>query len=569
MQTLNYIFKLYRGDVFFIIFLLFALKIKHLKHHKKLMLFIYFIFLQFKLHSMQKFALIFIIIILVIPSFAQYDFTLGHLQNLRDCEIYFNGINTVIRPATGVENELYDSLIFPKNDKAEKNWWVRKLFHEHLFIIGNDDYKVYVDPVFDFRYNRLRNLGTDEHIGGYTNTRGVLVHAKLSKYVYLNTSFYENQAVLPAYLEDAVYRYKGNIPGYARVKKLSGYSEFDYANAYGSISVKPIDCLNITLGYDRLFIGDGYHSMILSDFAAPMPYVKTNVKFGKWEYTNLVTRLMQYSSYNTNVETADKQSKVATYHLMTYNPQNGWQFTFFEQSVIDHKNKTFWGGLAQGIPVARIFLPLGVDNTNSKFGANVSYENKKIGIFYAQLALNETRFSDTICWHRQASLDVQIGYKNHNLFNVKNLTFLAEANVSSIIAQKHNSNYTGSFTEGNFDIAHIYTINTNYGQPLTIPQNTDGYIITAMLSYQIKQFKLLAKYEYSPSLPSISNNTVTNYPSDYFIYPKDCFDFQFIYEMNPVSRMQWFAGFTLYDLGGGFSNYYASIGFRTALRNNY
>lgn len=518
---------------------------------------------------MRKFILIFTIAILQsVIVVAQDDFTIGHLQNLRDSEIYFNDINTAIRPATGVENELYDSLIFPKNDKVEKNWWIRKLFHEHLFIIGNEKYKVYIDPIFDFRYNRLRNLDTDEHIGGYTNTRGALIQAKLSDYVYLNTSFYENQAVLPAYFEN-IHKYKGNIHGYARVKKLSGYSEYDYTNAYGNISFRPIKCLNFTLGYDRLFIGDGYHSMILSDFAAPMPYVKTSVKFGKWEYTNIVTRLMQYSEYNTSVETADKQSKVATYNLMTYNPQNGWQFTFFEQSVIDHKNKTFWGGLAQGIPVARIFLPIGVDNTNSKFGANVIYENKKIGIFYAQLALNGTRFCDTICWHSQASIDVQIGYKNHDLFNVKNLTFLAEANVSSIIAQKHDSRYTGSYSEDNYDIAHIYTINTNYGQSLTIPGNTDGYIITAMLSYQIKQFKLLAKYEYSPSLPSISNNTVTNLPFDDFIYPQDCFDFQFIYEMNPVSRMQWFAGISLYNLQGRYLDYYANIGFRTALRNNY
>ncbi len=181
-----------------------------------------------KLIIMRKYALLYLIVIaFATNAFAQDDFTIGHFQNLRDADIYFKGVNTAIRPATGVENEVYDSLIFPENDKVDKNWFVRKLFHEHLFIIGNEKYKVYFDPIFDFRYNRLNDLSDPNNpviINGYTNTRGAIAHAKLSEYVYLNTSIYETQAVLPAYMAE-VYRIKGNIPGHARVKKLNGFSQ--------------------------------------------------------------------------------------------------------------------------------------------------------------------------------------------------------------------------------------------------------------------------------------------------------------------------------------------------------
>ena len=507
---------------------------------------------------MRKKALLYILaILLAVPTFAQDDFTIGHFQNLRDNEIYFKGINTAIRPATGVENEVYDSLIFPKNDKVEKNWFVRKLFHEHLFIIGNEKYKVYIDPVFDFRYNRLNDLSDYKNpigIYGYTNTRGAIVHAKLSEYVYLNTSFYENQAMLPAYMAE-VYRIKGNIPGYARVKKLNGYTEFDYANAYGNISFRPIKCLNFTLGYDRLFIGDGLHSMILSDYAAPMPYVKTSVKFGKWEYVNLVTRLMQYNTMQ-NVETADKTSKVATYNFMIYNPQNGWQFTFFEQSVIDHKNKTFWEGLAQGIPVARLFYPIFADNTNARFGANVMYEHPKIGIFYTQAAMD--------IYNSLLNFDFQVGYKNHNLLNVKGLYIQLECNLDYLHNLKHHISNTDYITP--------FIINSNYGQSLTIPKNRVTYLLSAVLSYQIKQFKVMARYNLSPDV-LVFLEPVNGYyyygDPDCFVHPRDQFDFQFIYEMNPVNRMQWFAGISMYYLADKPLDYYFSIGFRTALRNNY
>ena len=529
---------------------------------------------------MQKYALLYLIAIaLASTALAQDDFTIGHLQNMRDADIYFKGVNTAIRPTTGVENEVYDSLIFPKNDKVEKNWFVRKLFHEHLFIIGNEKYKVYIDPIFDFRYNRLQDLSDPSNpvgINGYTNTRGAIVHAKLSEYVYLNTSIYENQAVLPAYMEE-VYRIKGNIPGYARVKKLNGFSEFDYANAYGNVSFRPIKCLNFTLGYDRLFIGDGLHSMILSDYAAPMPYVKTSVKFGKWEYVNLVTRMMQYAGYDTNVETAQKVSRIATYNMFIYNPQNGWQFTFFEQSVIDHRKTNFWDGLARGIPVARIFYPIFVDNANAKLGANIMYENPKAGIFYMQFAGFNNRYlgyhdngTDTTYFScGQVGIEAQIGYKNHNLFGAKGLFLQAECNFTTqpINAMLYHD-ADDIDMEKLYDYNNIYYINTNYGQPLTIPIGKQilGCNFTAALSYQIKQFKLMAKYIFMPR--PISPNSGFYLPHIYPI-PRDQFDFQFIYEMNPVNRMQWFAGISMYSLADKPLDYYFSIGFRTALRNNY
>ncbi len=515
---------------------------------------------------MQKKIVIFIFAsLLSISAFAQDDFTIGHLQNLRDADIYYKGVNTVFRPTTGVENPIFDTLIFPKNDKVDKNWFVRKLFHEHLFIIGNEKYKMYIDPVFDFRYNRLPNLNTGEHIGGYTNTRGFFVQAKLGENVFFNSSFYENQAVLPAYYEN-LYDVKGNIPGYARVKKLSKFSEFDYANAYGNISFRPIKCLNFTLGYDRLFVGDGYNSVILSDFSAPMPYIKTSFKFGKWEYVNLVTKLTQFAG---NVENADKINKIATYNFLIFNPQNDWQFTFFEQSVIDYKNRNFAEGLVRGIPIVREFIWTTNDD-NIKLGTNISYGNSKIGIFYSQAVFSAVKQivnnqdSTNIIQTYQCNVDLQLGYKNHNLFNVKGLFFLAEANLSGCWTNGEKS----EIIDLRYNYYSLNILNSNYGQSLTLPQNKGAYLFTAILSYSIKQFKIMAKYNLSPRNSSIETNDANSYPDSY-IYPRDIVDFQFVYEMNSANRMQWFAGISLFDTQNGFNDYYISAGFRTALRNNY
>lgn len=511
---------------------------------------------------MRKYALLYIIVIAIASTaFAQDDFTIGHFQNLRDNEIYFKGINTAIRPATGIENKVYDSIIFPQNDKVDKNWFVRKLFHEHLFIISDDKYKVYFDPIFDFRYNRLNNLSDPSNptaVNGYTNTRGAIVHAKLGKKVYFNTSIYENQAVLPAYMEE-VYRIKGNIPGYARVKKLNGYSEFDYANAYGNISFSPIRHTYFTLGYDRLFIGDGIYSMILSDYGAPTPYFKAYINFGKtFEYTVLVSRLMQYNMMK-NVENVQKTSRVSSMLIISRNMHNGCTFSILYQSISGYNKKKSVEDFSKS-------------NFTNRLGTNIMYEHVKIGIFYTQavLNLNSTQVTDIDSLYNvntNFNIDFQIGYKNHNLINVKGLNLQLEYNITRHIKSFWQRNGDGNHVE----VPSQYALNSNYGQSLTIPKNQNTYLFVAMLSYQIKMFKIMTMYNLSPDTYFLETTGITPtyaYP-DCFVHPKDRLDFQFIYEMNPVNRMQWFAGISMYNIGQKPVDYYFSIGFRTALRNNY
>lgn len=514
----------------------------------------------------KKLFIITLVIFVSCFTLAQNDFTSQYITNINDSCLYINNINTAFRPITGIETSNTYMQIFKKNDKIKANWFVRKLFYEHLFIIGNDTYKVYIDPVFDFRYLRQKNFATSEHIGGYQNTRGFFVQAKLGDKVFLNSSFYENQANLPAFYEN-IYSLKGNIPGYARVKKLGKYSEFDYANAYGNISFRPIQTLTFTMGYDRLFVGDGYNSLILSDHAAPMPYIKIDFNFGKWQYTNFVAKLTQFA---TNVETATKNSKIATYNMLTFNPQNGWQFMFLEQSVIDYRNQNFAAGLLRGVPLVREFVHNKYGD-NIKIATNIAYNNKKIGIFYTQFAFStykDKQIDENLTYENDTTykpaflynVDFQIGYKNHKLFNVKRLFFLAECNFSACL-NKNGFDF-------DYDYASINLINSNFYQSLTIPQNKNAILLTTILSYSIKCFKIMAKYEFSPHTKYFSANTSKIYP-DMHAFPNSHFDFQIVYEMNPTSRMQWFTGISLYNFADKGNNYYANIGFRTALRNYY
>ena len=169
--------------------------------------------------------------------------------------------------------------------------------------------------------------------------------------------------------------------------------------------------------------------------------------------------------------------------------------------------------------------------------------------------------------YTEPNMDFQIGYKNHNLLNVKGLHIQLEYNLAYQFRTFWRSNVNGNGKHSDWHSSN--TLNSNYGQSLTIPKNQRTYLFTAMLSYQIKWFKVMAMYNISPHTTYLEPYYISYAYPDNFVHPRDQFDFQFIYEMNPVNRMQWFAGISMYYLADKPLDYYFSIGFRTALRNNY
>ena len=103
-----------------------------------------------------------------------------------------------------------------------------------------------------------------------------MLSGKLDSKIYFNSCFTESQAIFPENIKKYFDEF-GVIPGYGRIKPLSRSGEFDFGAAYGNIAVKACKFLDISLGYDKLFIGDGYRSLILSDFSAPMMYAKLHL----------------------------------------------------------------------------------------------------------------------------------------------------------------------------------------------------------------------------------------------------------------------------------------------------
>ena len=101
-----------------------------------------------------------------------------------------------------------DSILENKFSYIYQNWLFRKMFSEHLIIMNGDDYKVSASPIINF------SIGKEsiEGLGTFVNTRGIIVEGDLGKTISFYTSFAENQAVFPNYI-DAFIRKNKIVPG--------------------------------------------------------------------------------------------------------------------------------------------------------------------------------------------------------------------------------------------------------------------------------------------------------------------------------------------------------------------
>ncbi len=510
---------------------------------------------------MRNYINILLFILISGACFAQdYPLT-GHFQNLYEKDVYYNDISNLIRPTTGVENNRYDSLIFSSKKIENTSWLKRKIFSEHLIEQEQDKFKLFLDPIFDLRVNKNIGNSNSNNSLGFLNTRGVLLQGKLASKIFFNTSFYENQGVFSTDI-DSYYNDYGVIPGYGRIKKNTNNKVYDFSAAYGNISLKLIEELNFTLGYDRLFIGEGYRSLFLSDYAAPMMYFKLNLKLGKFEYNSIFTKALNpnYNNVMGYLQTGSVNSKYPhkfiSFNTLTYKHKE-WQFTLLDALVIANNVPYFKTFLYTGSPFVRLsYIDFTKQKTNSLSGVNISWQNKKIGILYSQIVLNNIYNGDF-------EHGIQLGYKSFDFIGVNNLYFQLEYNRASekMYAFKNNDLHYG-----------------HYNQTLAHPAGAGFNETLLIIAYKIKRFEVLMKsswlkyYHYKNyDHKNIFDYSSTTYNTAYSGKPNYLFgEMQFIYNINKANKLQVFTAISSKtDIITKSHNIFMQAGIRTCIRSNY
>lgn len=209
-------------------------------------------------------------------------------------------MHTGMRPIIQSRADLHNVMGFRPDSSRQYSLTTQKLFKEHLIIVKDGGFKMTIDPVFqfevgqEFRENSVfSNVALMNH-----NARGFQLAVDLGTTVSFQSSFYENQAILPGYL----FNYAESqhvVPGQGRVKAFNTRG-VDFAWATGNVSWSPRPWLNAQIGQGRHFVGNGYRSVLLSDNASPYPYVKFSALSNnkRFQYTTVFAKLQLVGEEN-------------------------------------------------------------------------------------------------------------------------------------------------------------------------------------------------------------------------------------------------------------------------------
>lgn len=344
-----------------------------------------------------------------------------------------------------------------------------------------NQYQLQLHPIVDAvgGYDILTSRPVYDVLGG-TNIR-----LNINNDFSFSGTVFGGQTRLPFYL-DSLHSSSRVLPGLGQVygTNSSGYQVFDY---FGSVSYSPKNnkIFNFQFGRDRHFVGDGYRSVLLSDYANPYPYFRINANVWHLQYHVWYTYLQDISQAGGMKNRF--QPKYATFHYLSWNILKELNIGIFENVVWRGSDSLNTRGYDINYLNPVIFfrpLEYSVGSADNSFlGLNVNMRFAKTIKFYAQLGLDEFFLKEIRArrgwWANKQAW--QFGFNYVNALNVRGLSLQAEYN------EVRPYTYTHGIVTQNY--AH-------YGMPLAHPYGANFRELLGIIQYRKNNFQFSLKGTY-------------------------------------------------------------------------
>ena len=306
-----------------------------------------------------------------------------------------------------------------------KSWW-------DLMYDRKSDFYVYQTKDFVLRINPAMTFAVgkdgDEDQILYTNTRGAEIQGEIDGKVGFYSILTTTQARFPDYVYDFI-RDKRAFPYEGFWKDGAGNSRtWDFFHARGYLTFNATKSINIQAGHDKHFMGNGFRSLMLSDFSSPMLFGKITTQLGPIKYTNLFAQLTEDIMFaGQNPGDGKYPKKFLASHRIDVSILHNLEIGLFEAVVADSSNINYFNPIIfyrsveqnQGSP----------DNTlvGMDFKLNLKKKYQIYGQFvFDEFVISELRSGGS--WRNK--FGVQLGGKYINAFNVPNLDLQAEVNIA-------------------------------------------------------------------------------------------------------------------------------------------
>ena len=477
--------------------------------------------------------------------FAQYtNLPLGYNFNINlGAQIEQNIPHSSFKPIIISSANLDVESILERNFFSDNKLFSSRIFNKHLIEINGDDYHIGASLLSDFTYGHE----SEKSLSTFVNTRGFLIDGYIGERISFQTSFVENQAVFPNYVDSLIRTQDYVIPGQGRGRTYYD-NGFDYARSSAFVSVNVSNNFTLQFGHGKHFIGDGYRSLLLSDNSFNYPFLRLQTSLGKFEYTNLYTELQDmknYLSFENGYDYMGYAKKYMSSHYLSYNLNSKISFGLYE-SVVWRTNRALGSnGFDINYLNPVIFLRPVEYSLNSPdnvlIGLNFKYKITNKSNVYSQVivdefSLNEIKDNNGY-WANKYGY--QVGYKCYDFLNTPNLTLHLERNHVRPYTYSHwnESNY-GHYNE---ELAH--PLGANFSENILILS-----YIKERVTAKFKYLNLIYGSDIIGDTISYGSNIYADYnnrPSDYGIdmYNGNKTELDFIqlnigYILNPITNLK-------------------------------
>ncbi|MBY0432515.1 MAG: hypothetical protein K2U26_00225 [Cyclobacteriaceae bacterium] len=342
-----------------------------------------------------------------------------------------------------------------------------------MFYVDQPEFDLHVNPVL------YAGVGKDSRLGDpiFINTRGAEIRGMIDRKIGFYTYLGENQARLPAYATDY-----SNLYGYYVVPHQGFWKDYrktgvDFFEARAYIDFNLSKRIWFQFGHDRTFIGNGFRSLIFSDFAPPSQYLRANAKVWKLNYLFQLNRVTAeaYGSAGGSSSNRRYPDKYVAFHHLSVNLGKKFNIGLFESIVFSPRDSINGGAFELNYLNPVIFYRAIEQQNGSADNAILGFDWKWIACkqlsFYGQFVLDEFVLKNitagTGWWANKFA--VQAGMKYIDVAGISNLDLQVEANFVRPYTYSHASNFTSY---------------TNFFQPMAHPLGANFYELAAIVRYQ-------------------------------------------------------------------------------------
>jgi hypothetical protein len=379
-----------------------------------------------------------------------------------------------------------DNHEWSEGNAAEARRPIWKIFFEKksdLYHYRDKDFELVIRPVLDVRLGREQ--GRDQWL--YTNTRGVELRGSIGRRVSFYSYVTDTQAELPGYVNERIAR-QGAMPGEGYFKQKPGETKVDFLTARGYLTFDILpNLIDLQFGHDKLFIGNGYRSLALSDNAANYTFLRLNTQAWKFKYQSIFAQ-MTAEAFNAD---GFYPQKFMVMHHLSFDLTPKLNIGVYEQVILSRADTTNLtnGRGSGGIDLAYLNPVIFYRFVEQQLG---SPDNVGVGLdfrwnlwkrlqLYGQVYLGELVVSELRSnrgW-RGNKYALQGGLKYINVAGIRNLDLQLEANMARPYTYSHN------FT---------YREHSHYQQELAHPLGANFYEGIAIVRYQpLPRLQLQAK----------------------------------------------------------------------------